>query len=144
MDVVRRTVALRAWPFDLAVTVRQQRTQPETQRESLGDDGLRAAEPSDRLRLLPGFDPWIMGPGTADPSIIAPHRRALASRGANLVIRGGVVSGTWRILGPELAVSWFGELGPPPTAAIETEAADFAARHGGTRRLTIDAATPPR
>ena len=35
-------------------------------------DGLLAAEPTDGLRLLPGFDQWVLGPGTDATAIIAP------------------------------------------------------------------------
>jgi len=84
-------------------------------------DELSTAEPLDSVRLLPGFDPWVMGPGTADPRIVAPERRALATKGANLVVRRGVVSGTWRVSGRELAMSWFAEAGPVPAAEVEGE-----------------------
>lgn len=84
-------------------------------------DELNAAEPGDTVALLPGFDPWVMGPGTADPRVLAPPRRALASRGANLVIWRGVVSGTWRVNRSEVTVSWFDEAGSAPMAALEDE-----------------------
>ncbi|MGO1560832.1 hypothetical protein CZ771_06155 [Actinomycetales bacterium JB111] len=86
-------------------------------------DAIRAAEPTDAVHLLPGFDPWVMGPGTADPDVVPPDRRALASRGANLVIRGGVVVGTWRARETTVEVSWFAEAGPPSDGdlAAETE-----------------------
>jgi hypothetical protein len=71
---------------------------------------IRAAEPTDAVRLLPGFDPWVMGPGTADPDVVPPGRRALASRGANLVIRGGVVVGTWRARGTAAETERLGRL----------------------------------
>ena len=71
---------------------------------------MRAAEPSSSVVcLLPAFDPWVFGPGTADARIISPGRRGLASRGANLVIRDGVVCGTWAQRAGERAVAWFEE-----------------------------------
>lgn len=82
---------------------------------------MNTAEPSDTVRLLPGFDPWVMGPGTADARIVAAGRRALATRGANLVVWRGVVSGTWRVQGREVAVSWFDEAGSMPAVALEDE-----------------------
>ncbi|MGC3020348.1 DNA glycosylase AlkZ-like family protein [Brevibacterium sp. FAM 24630] len=84
-------------------------------------DALRTAEPLDTVRLLPGFDPWVMGPGTADSDIISSGRRALASRGNNLVTWRGGVAGTWRTRGAVAEISWFSEAGPPPTPAIDTE-----------------------
>lgn len=73
---------------------------------------LRAAEPSDTLRLLPAYDPWVMGPGTADSRIVPPERRRLISNGAAAVVRGGRVVGTWRLENGSVAVSWFEEERP--------------------------------
>ncbi len=87
---------------------------------------IAATEPSDSIALLPGFDPWVLGPGTADSRIVAPGRRALASKGANLVVRRGVMTGTWRISGRDLTVSWFAEAGPAPTTALEAKARRLA------------------
>lgn len=97
-------------------------------------DGLGSAEPTDVVRLLPGFDPWLFGPGTADQRLLAPARRALATKGSNLVIRGGVVSGTWRARGTDIEVAWFDELGPEPTAALEREAERLATVLGRAER----------
>lgn len=98
---------------------------------------LEASEASDAVRLLPAFDPWVNGPGTADPRIVAPERRSLASRGAHLVVRGGLVSGTWRRRGPELVVSWFAEAGHAPERALTDEVARLAP---GDLRLLLEAA----
>ena len=46
---------------------------------------------STAVRLLPGHDQWVLGPGTADVHIVPPARRKLVSNGANLVIAGGVL-----------------------------------------------------
>ncbi len=98
---------------------------------------LSASEPTDVVRLLPGFDPWVMGPGTADARIITPARRSLASRGANLVIRGGVVTGTWRVKGHEVTVSWFDEAGPASAVALQSEVRRLAAVRGQELTLTL-------
>lgn len=84
-------------------------------------DQMSAAEPSEAVRLLPGFDPWIFGPGTAEVRLLVPERRALISRGANFVIWGGVVSGTWRLRGKDVTVSWFTESGAAPMTALRDE-----------------------
>lgn len=81
-------------------------------------EALHAAVPSHTLQLLPGFDPWIMGPGTADSRVISPERRGLATKGSNMVIRDGVVCGTWRVRGADVAVSWFVESGPTPATEL--------------------------
>ena len=49
----------------------------------------------DAVRLLPGHDQWVLGPGTPTRHVVPPARRTLVSRGANLVVAGGAVSGTW-------------------------------------------------
>ena len=77
--------------------------------------------PTNAIRLLPGYDQWVLGPGTADPHIVPPARRALVSRGANIVIEGGVVSGTWALTHDHVAVDWFSEGGSPPTKGLADE-----------------------
>jgi len=82
-------------------------------------DALSTAQPDDAVLLVPGFDPWVNGPGTADPLVVPPARRAAATRGNNLVLRGGVVGGTWRAKGSRLEVEWFDEADPVSPAAFE-------------------------
>lgn len=82
---------------------------------------LGLAEPSKVVRLLPAFDPWILGPGTADARLLSPARRDLLSRGANPVVWGGLVAGTWRLRGKTIEVSWFSECGETPSGALEEE-----------------------
>ena len=79
-------------------------------------DELTESEPSSSVRLLPGYDQWVLGPGTADARI-PPTRRTLVTRGANIVIAGGVVSGTWSLTTDGANVSWFSELAPAPGKA---------------------------
>jgi hypothetical protein len=102
-------------------------------------DAMHAAEPSQAVRLLPAFDPWILGPGTADAHLVAPDRRAGFSRGANPVVWRGVVAGTWRLEGDTALVSWFGESGDAPRGALE-EAAHVLARIR-SRDLTVAVST---
>jgi hypothetical protein len=59
------------------------------------------------------------------------------SRQANLVVAGGVVSGTWSATGDELAVSWFAEAGPPPRDALADEVARLATILGRPRKPVI-------
>ncbi len=54
-------------------------------------DDLTATVVSPIVRLLPAADPWVMGPGTADPHVVPPAHRQPVTRGANLVLTGGVV-----------------------------------------------------
>ncbi len=90
-------------------------------------DELMAARPTNAVRLLPGHDQWVIGPGTKDHHIVPPSRRATVTRKANLVIAGGVVSGTWSVEDEEVAVTWFHERGTPPQIVIEAEVDKLAA-----------------
>lgn len=104
-------------------------------------DELVAAEPTDQLRLLPGFDPWLMGPGTADTRLLAAQRRSVGTRGANVVIQGGVVSGVWRSRNDEVTVSWFEEAGPMPKADLAAEVQHLADLQGTSLTLIAKTST---
>ncbi|MFX4273621.1 DNA glycosylase AlkZ-like family protein [Propionibacteriaceae bacterium Y1685] len=72
-------------------------------------DALVAARPSSTVRLLPGHDQWVMGPGTSDPHVTPTAHRDLITRKANPVTVGGVVRGTWRAHAGEPVITWFDE-----------------------------------
>lgn len=93
-------------------------------REDLDD--LAGTHASTAVRLLPGHDQWVLGPGTADAHIVPPARRALISRNANIVIAGGVVSGTWSHTDDQIITAWFAEAGPPPRDALEEQVAGLS------------------
>lgn len=99
---------------------------------------IAATVPTNSVRLLPAYDPWVLGPGTADARIIAKGRRDLASRGSNMVVWNGVVSGTWRQVDGELVVSWFGECGPVPSEAVAAAAGRLADIRPSTRKLRLE------
>jgi hypothetical protein len=84
-------------------------------------DGLLNARPNDAVRLLPVYDQWVMGPGTADPHVTPVARRALVSSGANVAIVSGVVAGTWSLKGDALRVEWFDKKKAPASAALANE-----------------------
>ncbi|HEV8527673.1 MAG TPA: crosslink repair DNA glycosylase YcaQ family protein, partial [Actinomycetes bacterium] len=88
---------------------------------------LAATRATTAVRLLPGYDQWVLGPGTADAHVVPPARRTLVSRGANIVISGGVVSGTWSVTGDQVVAAWFAEAGPPAREALAEEVARLAA-----------------
>jgi hypothetical protein len=89
------------------------------------------------VRLLPGYDQWVLGPGTADPHVVPPGRRALVTRQANLVIAGGVVSGTWSLTDGAVVVDWFAEAGPPPRKRLAAEVARLATILGRPLESTV-------
>jgi hypothetical protein len=86
-------------------------------------EALQATRPTKAVRLLPGFDQWVMGPGTADVHVVPPARRRLVTRQAALVVAGGVVSGTWALADNRLIVDWFPEAGAQPQRPLAEEAA---------------------
>ena len=103
-------------------------------------DAFRASEASDAVVLVPGYDPWVLGPGTADPRIIAPERRANATRGAHLVIRNGFVTGTWRERQNSIDIAWFSEAGPPPMDALKAAVQPLARIRAEDLELTVTSA----
>lgn len=89
-------------------------------------DALEATVPSEAVRLLPGHDQWVIGPGTKDVQVTPLSRRDLMTRKANPLIVGGVVRGTWAQKGDELKVTWLDRL-RPPEEQIEQEVGRLAA-----------------
>ena len=90
-------------------------------------DELAATPDTTAVRLLPGYDQWVLGPGTADAHVVPPARRTLVSRQANIVIAGGVVSGTWSLTDDQVITAWFAESGPPAREALADEVSRLAA-----------------
>ena len=94
-------------------------------------DDLAAAKASRTLRLLPGFDQWVLGPGTDDGHVTPAARRSAVSKTAGwiapTVVVGGFVRGTWALDGDRVAISWFREAGRSPTKAIKDEVARLSA-----------------
>ncbi len=90
-------------------------------------DELASASPTKAVRLLSGFDQYVLGPGTADGHVVPRARRAAVSKQSGwispVVVAGGVVSGTWELEGDLLRVAWFREAGKPPRKALEAEVA---------------------
>ncbi|MDN4481195.1 DNA glycosylase AlkZ-like family protein [Demequina muriae] len=79
---------------------------------------LRSHHGDTSVVLLPGYDQWVLGPGTADPVVVPPERRQAVTRGASVVLHSGRVAGTWRAERDSLAVVWFPEAGDIPRAEL--------------------------
>jgi hypothetical protein len=95
-----RKAMLRGWFAalgDRLVTVDVEGTSAYLLAEDL--DELAGTAPTTAVRLLPGFDQYVLGPGTAATEIIAPERRGEISRAAGwispVVVAGGRVAGVW-------------------------------------------------
>jgi hypothetical protein len=103
-------------------------------------DALAATTATTAVRLLPGYDQWVLGPGTADANVVPPARRKLVSRQASIVIVGGVVSGTWTRTDDTVAIAWFAEAAPPVREAVDAEVARLGTILGRPLRSTIQMA----
>jgi hypothetical protein len=88
-------------------------------------DDLRSIKPTRAVRLLPGFDQFVLGPGTDDGHVVPAHRRRSVSKQsgwiAPVVLSGGVVRGTWGSAGDRLTVAWFKEAGAVQRLALQGE-----------------------
>lgn len=88
-------------------------------------DELAATKPTRAVRLLPGFDHWVLGPGSGDPHVVPQARRALVSKQsgwiAPTVVVGGVVSGTWEFERNLVRIAWFAEARRPAKRALDAE-----------------------
>ena len=103
-------------------------------------DGIANATPvATSVRLLPGHDQWVLGPGTADVTVVPPAHRALVTWGANLIIVGGVVRGTWSITDNRLAATWLDRPAPQQRDLLAEEVHRLSAIVG--RPLTLAVTT---
>jgi hypothetical protein len=97
-------------------------------------DELVSTTPVGAVRLVPGFDQYVLGPGTEDPLVIPTGRRPAVSRQAGwisaVVLVDGVIRGTWELAQDEVRVAWFKESGRPPRAAIGDEVSRLSALLG--------------
>ena len=107
-------------------------------REHLED--LAATSPTTAIRLLPGHDQWVLGPGTADAHVVPPGRRALVSRQANIVIVGGVVSGTWALTRRPRRGGLVRRSRPPPRKGLADEVERLATILDRPLRLSVQTA----
>ena len=105
-------------------------------------DELAAVRPTKAVRLLPGFDQYVLGPGTADVHVIPAARRSAVSRQSGwispVVLVDGRVQGTWRVDGSGIVVDWFHEADRPTADLLDAELARITAilgRHGPALRV---------
>jgi hypothetical protein len=78
------------------------------------------------VRLLPKYDQWVLGPGTADVHVVPTAVRSDVSRGANVVVVGGVVAGTWSLAGDAVVTSWSADAEVPANDDLDREVARLA------------------
>jgi hypothetical protein len=106
-------------------------------------DELASTKPTRAIRLLPGFDQYVLGPGTKDGRVTPAARRTDVSRTAGwispVVIAGGVVHGTWELDGTTVRIAWFAEAGRVPRKALRVETARLSDVFGQELALAVTA-----
>jgi hypothetical protein len=105
-------------------------------------DELASAPRQTLVRLLPGFDQWVLGPGTDDPHIVPPARRPLVSKQsgwiAPTVVADGVVCATWQLDACGVRVAWFREAIRPPRVHLKAEIARLGSIVGRELSVAVD------
>ncbi|MCI0634260.1 MAG: winged helix DNA-binding domain-containing protein [Actinobacteria bacterium] len=107
-------------------------------------DELVSTKPTKAVRLLGGFDQYVLGPGTADTHVVPARRRAAVSKQAGwispVVVAGGPVSGTWELDGDDVRVAWFKEAGRAPRKALDSEVERLSSILDRDLRATVSVA----
>jgi hypothetical protein len=107
-------------------------------------DDLTSTKPTRAVRLLPGFDQFVMGPGTEDAHVVPSKRRRAVSKQSGwispVVLGGGVVRGTWELDEDRVVVAWFREAGAVPRTALQAEVKRLSAILGRALRLEVSLA----
>ncbi len=107
-------------------------------------DDLVSTKPTRAVRLLPGFDQFVMGPGTDDGHVVPARRRSTVSKQSGwispVVIAGGVVHGTWERAGDGVQVAWFKEAGAVRRTALVAEVRRLSKILGRELRLEVSLA----
>jgi Winged helix DNA-binding domain len=105
-------------------------------------DRLASAPSSSPVRLLPGFDQYVLGPGTRDGHVVPEARRAAVSKQSGwispVVVADGVVCGTWQLDDDLLRVAWFSEAGDVPPGGLDAEVDRLGSIVGLDLRVTVD------
>jgi len=99
------------------------------------------------VRLLPAFDPYVVGAPRDSAAVLAPEHRAAVHQPQGwispVLLVGGRIAGTWRheAAGRRLAVrvAPFAAVGPAVRTAVEEEAVHLAAFLGGALDLSWEA-----
>jgi hypothetical protein len=139
-----RKPALRGWFADLDDVLTTVEIVGESEPAYLVADDvdeLEATPPTEAVRLLPGFDQYVLGPGTNAAAIIPPARRSEVSKTAGwispVVVAGGRVVGVWEAKAGELAVRLFEESPPLPSEALDEQVIRIAALVDQELTLTV-------
>jgi hypothetical protein len=103
-------------------------------------DELADIPPAKGVRLLSGFDQYILGPGTNDETLLAKRHRAAVSRTSGwispIVLVNGRIAGVWEIVDHEVVISPFPDSGRLPLKDLKDEAVHVA-RASGLEQLAV-------
>lgn len=142
-----RRATLRGWFAALgdALTPVEVDGEPGAYLRSEDADALAAVRPSREVRLLAGFDQYVLGPGTADARLVPAQHRKDVSRAAGwispVVVHGGRVAGVWAFTDTAVEISLFkdhvAEHGPVPDEGLAAEAAHLARCTGRDRPIAV-------
>jgi hypothetical protein len=104
-------------------------------------DALAAARPSQEVRLLAGFDQYVLGPGTSDTRLLRAERRKAVSRTSGwitpVVVYRGRVAGVWEITDGAVDVQLFAESPEVPKDALEAEVGHLEACNGRSYAMSV-------
>jgi hypothetical protein len=104
-------------------------------------DDVTSMSQSTAVRLLPGFDQSVLGPGTADGHVTPKARRAFVSKQsgwiAPVVLAGGGVAGTWTLDRDRVEIAWFREAGRVPRKVLEAEVERLSTIRGHHLRVSL-------
>jgi len=97
-----RKAMLRQWFTDMGDELATVDVEGESSYVLAADvDELLTQRPTRAVRLLPGFDQYVLGAGTGAERVVPPERRAEVSRTAGwispVVLARGRVAGVWRL-----------------------------------------------
>lgn len=105
-------------------------------------DALQAASDARAVRLLAGFDQYLLGPGTGDASILAEERRREVSKAAGwispVVLSAGRVAGVCELDGDVLRIGLFAESRGIAADRLDAEAGRVGAAIGRELRVSIE------
>jgi hypothetical protein len=126
---------LRRWFADLGDTLTEVDVEGRTGFVlSAHADELAGTDPCTGVRLLGGFDQYVLGPGTGDEVLLPKEHRSAVSRQSGwispIVVRDGRIVGVWSRDGDELVVSPFAGAARLPREELEREAAHVARASG--------------
>jgi Winged helix DNA-binding domain len=141
---VSRKATLRSWFASLGdrlATVEVDGVECSMMAEDV--DVLARTRPSREVRLLAGFDQYVLGPGTGDVRIVAADRRKAVSRTAGwispVVVYEGRVVGVWELADGTVDVRLFREGADVPAAGLEAEVRHLAGCTGQALSLAVGA-----